>query len=121
MQNSHLNSTDVNLRRKKALRGDYVDSFDKWRTPYWKLSVFVSSTFTDTNAERDELVKILNKLLNKAVAHSINVSFSDMRWGIPGKATLEHGTWLSCKRELERCRDQSSSLFFLSLQSEKYF
>jgi len=120
MQRLEVDNSEVNHWRKQALRGNYADNFCKWRTPYWKLLVFVSSTFTDTHTERDELVKILKSLSNKAVKCSINVIFSDMRWGIPGKAALEHGTWLSCSRELERCRDQSSGIYFLSLQSEKY-
>jgi hypothetical protein len=29
-------------------------------------------------------------------------------------------TWLECAREIDRCRDESGGIFFISLQSEKY-
>ena len=113
--------SEVNDLRRQALCGYYpCTTIHKWRSPYFKLLVFVSSTFTDTHVERDELLKILKEISKEADKRSIKMSFSDMRWGIPGAASREHGTWLACKREIERCRDQSSGIFFLSLQSEKY-
>ena len=85
--------------------------------PHWKLHFFVSSTFTDTERERNELFNILKELSVHGDKHGIVVSFSDLRWGIPGVASLEHRTRI---RELERCIDQSNGLFFLSPLSEKY-
>ena len=109
-----------NRFRKLLLCGRYPDDGLRGLIPYWKLHVFVSSTFTDTKRERDELFNILKELYIHGDKHGIVVSFSDLRWGIPGAASLEHRIWITCKRELERCRDQSDGLFFLSLQSEKY-
>ena len=109
-----------NELRKQLLCGEYPDNGLDGLIPCWKLHVFVSSTFTDTNRERNELFKILNDLSVDGDKHGIAVSFSDMRWGIPGAASLEHGTWMACKGELDRCKHQSNGLFFLSLQSEKY-
>lgn len=43
-----------------------------------------------------------------------------VRWGVRDENTLDHMTWVSCKRELERCRQESGGLFFLSLQGDKY-
>ena len=89
--------------------------------PSWRLLIFVSSTFTDTHRERDELqFRTLKKLSQEADKHGIVISFSDMRWGIPGATSVEHGTWMTCRKELERCYHQSDDIFFLSLQSEKY-
>ena len=111
---------DRNELRRKLLRGEYpIDVIDGW-IPSWKILIFVSSTFTDTHRERDELVRILRELTLEGDKHGVTVSFSDMRWGVPGSTSLEHGTWITCERELKRCRDQSNGIFFLSLQSEKY-
>ena len=111
-----------NELRRKWLRGEYpVDSAGGLWIPSWKLLVFVSSTFTDTNRERDALQHRIQKTLSKEGSkHGIVISFSDMRWGIPGAASNEHGTWIACNRELDRCYRQSNGIFFLSLQSEKY-
>ena len=109
--------------KRKWLRGEYTVDLSEggvW-IPSWKLLIFVSSTFTDTHRERDELqYRVLNKLAEEGSKHGIVVSFSDMRWGIPGTSSVEHGTWMACKRELERCYHHSNGIFFLSLQSEKY-
>lgn len=44
----------------------------------------------------------------------------DMRWGISDEHTIDHKTWDECRREIERCKENSSGLFFISLQSDKY-
>ena len=101
-----------------VLRGD--DPISLYITPR-KLLVFISSTSTDTKEERDELHNILLRISTSARENGVDINLSDMRWGIPRKASsLEHSSWLRCKKELIRCKDQSSDLFFLSLQSEKY-
>ena len=109
----------VDRVRNKVLFGDYSVHFSDWKSPSWKLLVFVSSTFTDTHIERDKLPLMLPELAKRANGYGIDISLSDMRWGIPGKASVDHGTWTACKNELERCRNQSSGIFFISLQSEK--
>ena len=43
-----------------------------------------------------------------------------MRWGVRDENTLDHQTWVACKRELQRCYKESAGLFFLSLQGDKY-
>ena len=116
------NEKSRNELRRYWLRGEYPDDLSGgFFIPSWKLLIFVSSTFTDTHVERDELQShILNKLAEEGNKHGITVSFSDMRWGIPGATSVEHGIWMTCKKELERCYHQSNGTFFLSLQSEKY-
>jgi hypothetical protein len=67
--------------------------------PSWKLMVFISSTFTDTQDERDILLnKILPKLSMDAERFQIQVIFVDMRWGIKDENTLDHKTWIECER-----------------------
>lgn len=67
----------------------------------------------------------------------VDLTFVDMRWGVRGRLqhnlvepfncginldeeTLDHQTWIACSAEIDRCRRESSGLFFVSLQSEKY-
>ena len=67
--------------------------------PSWKLMVFISSTFTDTQDERNILLdKILPKLSMEAEKFEIQVVFIDMRWGIKDENTLDHKTWIECER-----------------------
>jgi hypothetical protein len=54
----------INEFRKEALSGQWHLSQNEatilsWRPPQWKLQVFVSSTFTDTYAERNVLLEEL--------------------------------------------------------------
>ena len=41
------------------------------------------------------------------------------RFGVKDENTLDHMTWLACSRELERARNESMGIFFLSLQGHK--
>jgi len=83
--------------------------------------VFVSSTFTDTHSERNVLLeKILPALQDKGKASGVKTVFIDMRYGVRDENTLDHMTWLACKSELLKCLNESGSLAFLSLQSDKY-
>ena len=115
-------SDAVRIIRNAVLRGAFMEARESsvWRTPSWKLLVFVSSTFTDTNVERDILMKeILPNLRKIGQSSSVDVTLADMRWGVRDENTLDHRTWIECSRELERCRQESSGIFFLSLQSDK--
>ena len=103
------------------LSSQLVTRTEDWKSPSNKLVVFVSSTFTDTDRERNVLQeKILPDLRKKGRAEGIEVVFVDMRWGVRDENTLDHQTWIACKRELLRCWKESAGLFFLSLQGDKY-
>ena len=110
-------------RKNVITSGRFVDTnypVEYWKSPSLKLTVFVSSTFTDTNLERDIIInQILPKLKEKAVRYHIDVTIVDMRWGVKDDNTIDHRTWIECSREIERCREESLSLFFISLQSDK--
>jgi len=118
----------VNELRLRALRGELstillasIDRLKKTVVPSSKLAVFASSTFTDTVKERNLLLeKILPDLRERGRAMGIEVIFVDMRWGVRDENTLDHQTWIACRRELLRCYNESGGLFFLSLQSDKY-
>jgi Domain of unknown function (DUF4062) len=89
--------------------------------PKAKLVVFFSSTFTDTFAERDDLMSELLQIIQKRVALlGIEVTFVDMRFGIKDENTKGHLTWAACRDQILYCYEQSSGLFFVSLQGRKY-
>jgi hypothetical protein len=86
----------------------------------WQLIFIGSSTFTDTQIERDILMKeIVPILREKARPYGIDVVDVDMRWGVKDENTDHHMTWLACSQIIERCRLSSKGVFFVSLQSLK--
>jgi hypothetical protein len=101
---------------------DNMVELSTWEPPSTKMLIFVSSTFTDTQVERDILMRKIQPLLRaRAAGHGIEVTFVDMRFGVKDENTLDHMTWIACRNELERCRAVSSGegVFFISLQAEK--
>ena len=119
--------------RLRVLRGNFLNTeanlednngipitIFEWLPPSMKEMIFVSSTFTDTQCERDVLLKnVLPRLCARGRGHGIEVVFVDMRFGVKNENTLDHCTWSACRTELERCRSSSMGIFFMSLQSEK--
>ena len=102
------------------LCGDLSIDCKELKVPKKRLMFFVSSTFTDTHLERNEIMNVVVPHLRElACLHSVEVSAVDLRYGIPDEASLMHTTWNDCARELERCRAESVGIFFVSLQSEK--
>jgi hypothetical protein len=71
----------VTYKRLKALRGQWLGLADRdIRPPTKKLSVFWSSTFTDTYRERDYIMnELLPKLRRQAATTGIQIVFVDMR------------------------------------------
>jgi hypothetical protein len=92
-----------------------------WRPPTFKLSVFFSSTFTDTKRERAVIMEeILPELSRRGQEVGVQCVFTDMRWGVVDQNTLDQDTWDVCDREICRSERESCDIFFVSLQSEKY-
>jgi WD40 repeat protein len=89
--------------------------------PKRKLLIFVSSTFLDTNLERNILHRnILPDLQRRAQQHDIQITFYDMRFGVKDENTLDHMTWETCKDAIVQCHEGSDGMFFLSLQADRY-
>jgi hypothetical protein len=92
-----------------------------WQPPTFKLSVFFSSTFTDTKRERRVIMEsILPELSQRGRKEGVQCVFTDMRWGVVDQNTLDQDTWEVCDREIRRSERESCDIFFVSLQSEKY-
>ncbi len=80
------------------------------------IRVFVSSTFRDMQAERDELVKRVFPQLRK-LCEERGAAWSevDLRWGITEKQSQRGEVLPICLAEIERCRP-----YFIGLLGERY-
>ncbi|MGN0812248.1 MAG: DUF4062 domain-containing protein [Candidatus Coproplasma sp.] len=68
------------------------------------ITIFVSSTFKDMQAERDALQQTVAPALNAAaVKYGKSVSFSDLRWGVN---TLDLDSEKGAKKVLDVCLDE---------------
>ena len=106
------------LRLRTALGGDPTVSLRFYPRA---LKFFVSSTFTDTAAERNALIRtVYPKVRAQARARRIAFEAAEMRWGIREEAGDDNLTEAFCLRKLEECRRESGGLFFLSLWADKY-
>ena len=80
------------------------------------IRVFVSSTFRDMQAEREELVKQIFPQLRK-LCESRGVTWGevDLRWGITDEQKAEGKVLPICLEEIRRCRP-----YFIGLLGERY-
>jgi len=80
------------------------------------IRVFVSSTFRDMQAEREELVKRVFPQLRK-LCESRGVTWGevDLRWGITDEQKAEGKVLPICLEEIRRCRP-----YFIGLLGERY-
>jgi tetratricopeptide (TPR) repeat protein len=78
--------------------------------------VFVSSTFRDMTAERDELVKFIFPELRR-FCRERDVEFVDvdLRWGVTEEQTERGETLAICLAEIEHCRP-----YFIGILGERY-
>jgi tetratricopeptide (TPR) repeat protein len=80
------------------------------------LRYFVSSTFRDMAAERDELVKhVFPKLRALCAERGVTWSEVDLRWGITDEQNAEGEVLPVCLAEVARCRP-----FFIGMLGERY-
>jgi hypothetical protein len=79
------------------------------------MRVFVSSTFLDMKAERDELVKrVFPKLRRLCESRSVGWGEVDLRWGITDGKSAEGKVLPICIEEIRRCH------YFIGLVGERY-
>ena len=78
--------------------------------------VFVSSTFQDMHAEREELVKFtFPELRRRCRERGVEFVDVDLRWGITDEQKAEGRVLPTCLAEIERCRP-----YFIGLLGERY-
>ncbi|MCX6898594.1 MAG: DUF4062 domain-containing protein [Verrucomicrobia bacterium] len=80
------------------------------------IRVFISSTFRDMHAEREELVKRVFPQLRK-LCESRGVTWGevDLRWGVTDEQKAEGKVLPICLEEIQRCRP-----YFIGLLGERY-
>ena len=80
------------------------------------IRVFVSSTFRDMQAERDELVKrIFPQLRRLCEERGVAWSEVDLRWGVTDEQAAEGAVLPICLAEIERTRP-----YFIGLLGQRY-
>src|SRR4030067_3576358 len=93
---------------------------DEPQRPYVNMQravrVFVSSTFRDMHAEREELVKRIFPQLRKLCdQRGVTWGEVDLRWGITDEQTAEGKVLPICLDEIRRCRP-----YFIAMLGERY-
>jgi hypothetical protein len=92
---------------------------NEWKTENVKkreICFFVSSTFKDMQAEREELVKITFPQLRKLCEQrGVTWGEVDLRWGITDEQKAEGEVLPICLAEIEHCRP-----YFIGILGERY-
>ena len=80
------------------------------------MRVFVSSTFRDMQAERDQLAKfVFPELRDLCESRKVTFVDVDLRWGITEQEAHQGLVLPRCLEEIERCRP-----YFLGLLGQRY-
>ena len=79
------------------------------------LRLFISSTFTDMNAERDALMNVFPILKEPCAQRGVNFTPIDLRWGITETEAREGLVFESCMREIDNSRP-----FFIGIVGHRY-
>ena len=83
--------------------------------------IFVSSTFTDLQDERNALQSEVFPALKKFCAENgCQFQAIDLRWGIGEEASLDQRTMRICLEELSRCQRTSPKPNFILLLGDRY-
>jgi hypothetical protein len=84
--------------------------------PQREVRVFVSSTFQDMLAEREELVKhVFPQLRRLCENRGVTWGEVDLRWGVTDEASSEGRVLPLCLAEIDRCRP-----YFIGILGERY-
>ncbi|XP_077984832.1 NACHT domain- and WD repeat-containing protein 1-like [Glandiceps talaboti] len=117
-QSTYQSAEDANNLVSEIIRGNVEIECP----PNTKIvRIFTSSTFTDTEHERNALMeRVYPKLKKFCQERGYEFQVVDMRWGIRDEATDDHmGTEL-CLREIEACQKLSSGPNFVTFLSQRY-
>ena len=80
-----------------------------------EIRVFISSTFSDMQKERDSLVRTFNFLRTEASKRGVSVTMVDLRWGITESEAAQGRIIDICLKEINR-----SKPFFIGIVGSKY-
>jgi len=86
------------------------------------LRFLLSSTFTDTNEERNYLLADVLPYLQVYARKlgGLDMQIVEMRWGIRAEAADNHETSEICMEELERCMRESVGVSYVFIAAQKY-
>jgi hypothetical protein len=85
------------------------------------IRTFLSSTFTDTEIERNLLLQLVMPFVHHCARNrSFEVILSEMRFGIRDESSNQHETARICMEELQRCESDSAGLFYIFIATDKY-
>lgn len=98
-----------NKNKNISLRND--NSGDTSR----EIRVFISSTFSDMQSERDALVKTFNYLRTEASKKGVSITMIDLRWGITEQESAQGKVIDICLKEINKARP-----FFIGIVGDKY-
>ncbi|XP_052773919.1 uncharacterized protein LOC128212477 [Mya arenaria] len=83
--------------------------------------VFLSSTFTDFQVERNWVMKHAVPILRKfCQERGLDFQVADMRWGVREDATDDHRTTELCLHEITNCQRVSRGPNFVTFLGDKY-
>lgn len=117
-KSSSSKGSDLSQRVQRVLQGLIEEQCPvNTRT----IRIFLSSTFTDTEHERNALMEhVYPKLREFCEKKGYEFQVVDMRWGVRDDATDAHMTTELCLREIKACQEISVGPNFVTLLSEKY-
>ncbi|CAH8585042.1 unnamed protein product [Schistosoma haematobium] len=121
------------LKSKFAIRGfekskssyDFVMSGNFSNLPRMNsksVRIFISSTFSDLNLERNVLMKYIYPKLKVYCREKYGFDFYaiDMRWGVPNVTQLDHLGPKTCYDEVEHCKFLSIGPTFITVLGQRY-
>ncbi|RJQ55518.1 MAG: DUF4062 domain-containing protein [Actinobacteria bacterium] len=83
--------------------------------------IFVSSTFTDLEAERNALHRaVFPKLKDECAKHGCRFQAIDLRWGVSQEAGLDQQAVRVCIEEIKRCQRTTPRPNFVVLLGDRY-
>ena len=83
--------------------------------------LFISSTFSDFNEEREVLNKRVSERLEEYCSNrGYDFQFIDLRWGVNSESALNQRTMDICLNEVRRCLEYSPKPNFLLMIGERY-
>ena len=98
------------FKRKK--QSSTVKSRNDWKR---EIRVFISSTFTDMQEERDALIKEFNHLKLEASKRGVSIVVVDLRWGITEAESAQGRVIDICLKEINK-----SKPFFIGIIGDHY-
>ncbi|KAH9502559.1 hypothetical protein Btru_068995 [Bulinus truncatus] len=102
----------------QILEGDLTDLLP---LPRSTVRIFLSSTFSDTRAERNGLAReAYPKLRDYCTELGLSFQVVDLRWGVTSEATNNHLTTKICLLELENCQKVSVGPSCIALIGNRY-